>query len=165
MLQPTVRRTWSPKGQTPVHYSWDRRDRLSGLSAISVSPGRHRMNLYFIIQDSNVHAGDFEGFVWQLLSHFAKGMILVVDRWMVHRSAAKKLRFRSGRVDVEWLPAYAPDLNPVEEVWNHSKYADLANFIPEDVNELYEAVAVSLRNQRGQKKLLRSFFRHAQLRI
>jgi hypothetical protein len=30
---------------------------------------------------------------------------------------------------------------------------------------LYEAVAVSLRNQRGQKKLLRSFFHHAQLRI
>lgn len=165
MLQPTVRRTWAPKGKTPIHYSWDRRDRLSALSAISVSPRRHQMNLYFAIQDNNVHAEDFEDFAWQLLSHFTKGIILVIDRWMVHRSAAKKLRFRSGRVGVEWLPAYAPDLNPVEQIWNHSKYADLANFIPEDVNELYEAVAGSLRNQRGQKKLLRSFFHHAQLRI
>ena len=34
------------------------------------------------------------------------------------------------RLDVEWLPAYAPDLNPVEQVWNRCKYTDLANHIP-----------------------------------
>ena len=70
---------------------------------------------------------------------------------MLHRSAAKKLRFRSGQVDMEWLPAYAPDLNPAEQVWNHSKYAEMTNFIPGDVNELYEVVAESLCNRSGQK--------------
>jgi len=165
MLQPTVRRTWAPKGQTPIHYSWDRRDRLSAISAISVSPRRHQLALYFSIQDTNVHADDFEQFVSQMLTHFASGLILVIDRWMVHRSAAKKLRLRFSRLDLEWLPAYAPDLNPVEQVWNHSKYVDLANFIPEDVTTLAKAVRDTIGRQGGRKDLLRSFFHHARLKI
>jgi transposase len=165
MLQPTVRRTWAPKGQTPIHYTWDRRDRLSAISAISVSPRRHQLTLHFSIQDTNVHADDFAQFVSQVLPHFARGLILVIDRWMVHRSAARKLRLRFRRVDLEWLPPYAPDLNPVEQVWNHSKYVDLANFIPEDVHTLGEAVTDTLARQCSQKDLLRSFFHHAQLKI
>ena len=112
-----------------------------------------------------MHADDFEQFVSQMRTHFAKGLILVIDRWMVHRSAAKKLRLRFSQLDLEWLPAYAPDLNPVEQVWNHSKYVDLANFIPEDVNALAKAVRDTLGSQSGQKDLLRSFFHHAQLKI
>jgi len=42
--------------------------------------------------------------------------------------------------ETEWLPAYAPELNPAEMLWNHTKYADLANFIPEDVNDLHQSV-------------------------
>jgi transposase len=41
---------------------------------------------------------------------------------------------------VEWLPAYAPELNPDEQVWNHSKYSQLANFIADNVEHLAEAV-------------------------
>lgn len=165
MLQPTVRRTWAPKGQTPIHYTWDRRDKLSAISAITVSPKRRQVSLYFAIQNTNVHADDFEEFVSRLLTHFTAGLILVIDRWMVHRSAARKLKLRFSRVDVEWLPAYAPDLNPVEQVWNHSKYVELANFIPEDVNTLAETVRKTLAAQSGQKNLLRSFFHHAQLKL
>ena len=159
MLQPTVRRTWAPKGQTPIHYSWERRDRLSVISAIKVSPKRRYLGLYFAIADSNICADDFVAFVAQLLVHFPKGIILVVDRWMVHRCGVRRLRERFGRrVDVEWLPPYAPELNPVEQVWNHSKYGQLANFIPEDIGNLADKVDYSLRYQAGQQNLLRSFF-------
>lgn len=166
MLQPTVRRTWAPKGQTPIHYSWDRRDRISVISAIKVSPKRRYLGLYFDIQDSNICADDFVTFVAQLLLHFPKGIILVVDRWMVHRSGVRQLRQRFGRrVDVEWLPPYAPELNPVEQVWNHSKYGQLANFIPDDINNLADAVDSSLRYQAVQQNLLRSFFHCTKLKI
>lgn len=166
MLQPVVRRTWAPKGQTPIHYSWDRRDRLSAVSAISVSPRNKRLGLYFGLQDTNICADDFEQFASQLFAHFQKGVILVIDRWMVHRSAVGRLkkRFRR-RFCVEWLPAYAPELNPVEGVWNRSKYVDLANYIPEDVCELGRAVCRSLRHTGSEQKLLRSFFKHAKLRL
>jgi transposase len=164
MLQPTVRRTWAPKGQTPIHKSWDRRDRLSAISAVTVSPRRRRLGLYFDILDHNVKADDFEAFVVHILRRLGWPIILVMDRYSVHRAAAKRLRERFGRrITIEWLPAYAPELNPDEQVWNRAKYADLANFIPEDVDELGRAMVDSFRRTRGQQALLRSFFHHAKL--
>jgi transposase len=59
------------------------------------------------------------------------------------------------------LPAYAPELNPVEQVWNHTKYTDLANYKPDDIASLGQAVARSIRSTRAQTPLLRSFFRHS----
>jgi transposase len=166
MLQPTVRRTWAPKGKTPIHRSWDRRDRLSAISAVTVSPQRRRLGLYFDILDHNVRTDDFEQFVVDLLRRLGRPIILVLDRYAVHRCAAKRLARRFGqRVQIEWLPAYAPELNPDEQVWNRAKYTDLANFIPDDVERLGQALADSLRRTRSQQSLLRSFFKHAKLTL
>jgi len=164
MLQPTVRRTWAPKGQTPIHHSWDRRDRLSAISAITVSPQRKRLGLHFDILDHNVKTEDFEWFVVSLLRKLGRPIILVMDRYQVHRSAARRLGARFGkRIRIEWLPPYAPELNPDEQVWNRAKYTDLANFIPDDIYELGHALAGSLRKTRDEQSLLRSFFKHAKL--
>jgi transposase len=164
MLQPTVRRTWGPRGQTPVHYSWDRRDRLSVISALTLSPRRRRLGLYFQWFKHNIKTNQAEAFVAALLGHFPQGIILVWDRWMVHRAAARRLQKRfPRRVDIEWLPAYAPELNPTEQVWNHSKYADLANFIPRDLRHLVRSLVRSLRHTRACPSLLRSFFQFAKL--
>jgi len=166
MLQPVVRRTWAPKGQTPVHYSWDRRDRLSVISAITVSPTRRRLGLYFDIHDHNINTDAFEGFVRWLRHRIRRGIILVLDRWSVHRSGVRRLQGLFGSmVQVEWLPAYAPDLNPVEQVWSHTKYADLANYIPDDIDALAEAVMHSIEQTGCQQTLLRSFFHHAGLTL
>ena len=164
MLQPTVRRTWAPRGQTPIHYSWDRRDRLSVISAVTLSPQRRRLGLYFDVFCRNITTDQAEPFVAALLEHFPKGIILVWDRWSVHRSAARRLAQRfPRRVHLEWLPAYAPDLNPDEQVWNRTKYTDLANFIPENIEQLSRSVRKSLRRTRSQQTLLQSFFKHAGL--
>lgn len=164
MLQPTVRRTWAPRGKTPILKSYDRRDRLSAISAVTVSPKRRRLGLYFDILDHNVKADDFERFVDDLLRRVGRPVILVIDRYSVHRSAAKKLLAKHPRrLSIEWLPAYAPELNPDEQVWNRAKYTDLANFVPDDVLHLGRSVAASLRKTRGQPSLLRSFFKHAEL--
>ena len=166
MLAPTVRRTWAPRGQTPIQYSWGKRGRLSVISSISVSPRRRRLGLYFSIQIDNIRLDDFEAFVSLLLEHFPKGIILVLDRSLVHRWAERRLRKRfAKRIDIEWFPAYAPELNPVEQVWNHSKYSDLANYIPDDVLALENAVFKSIRHICSQKTLLRSFFKKAGLKI
>lgn len=166
MLQPVVRRTWAPKGKTPIEYSWDRRDRLSAISAISVSPKHHRLGLHFSVQDSNIRMDDFEKFVAQLLECFSKGIILVLDRWLVHRWSQRRLHKRfPKRIGFEWFPAYAPELNPVEQVWDRAKYADLANYIPEDVEELCRAVRRSLRHTSCEQKLLVSFFKHTKLEL
>ena len=166
MLQPTVRRTWAPVGETPIHYSWDRRDRLSAISAITVSPQRRRLGLSFDVLDHNVTADDFEWFVERLLRKLQRPLILVLDRYQVHRSAAKRLGARFGsRVGIEWLPPYAPELNPDEQVWKRSKRDKLANFIPDDVWHLGYTLVDTLREIRGEQAMLRSFFDHAGLSL
>jgi transposase len=166
MLQPVVRRTWAPRGQTPVHYSWDRRERLSVISAITVSPTHRRLGLYFDLHDHNINTDAFEVFVRWLRRQVRRGIVLVADRWSVHRSGVRRLQSRFGsKVQVEWLPAYAPELNPVEQVWSHTKYADLANYIPDDVDALAEAVIRSIEKTGGKPTLLRSFFNHARLEL
>ena len=166
MLQPVVRRTWAPKGRTPVQKSWDRRDRLSAEAALTVSPGRLRMGLYFQIHSHNIRFEETIKFLTLVHRHLQRKFILVLDRYSVHRKAVRLLREKHPDwFEAEWLPAYAPELNPVEQVWNHSKYSDLANFIPDDVDHLREELANSMQDQRGRPVLLRSFLKHAELKL
>ena len=166
MLQPVVRRTWAPRGETPVLDCWDRRDRLSVISAITVSPRRRRLGLYFDIFDHNITADDFEPFVARLLKKVGRPITLVLDRWQVHKSGAQRLEKRFGRrVRIEWLPAYSPELNPVEHVWSHTKHSDLANYVPKDALRLGRSVNESLKNKHTNQRLLRSFFQAAKLRL
>lgn len=163
MLQPVVRRTWALRGKTPVHRSWDRHDRLSVISALTVSSKRRRIGLYFSVHSDNIRAKEAGKFVRRLRRQLGgRKLLLVWDRLNTHRSAAPHLT-RSDAISIEWLPAYAPDLNPVEAVWRHAKYADLANFIPDDIGHLHAELAVSLTRQRHDRDLLRGFFSHAGL--
>jgi transposase len=162
MLQPLRRRTWAPCGQTPVHYAWDRHDRWSVLGALSLAPWALRIGVYFRLHDHNIHAVDVVDFVKQLHRQLRRRLILVWDRWNVHRSAAKQLA-RFNWLEIEYLPAYAPELNPVEAMWNHTKYSDLANFIPHDAKQLGTSIADSLNDQRHDAQLKYSFFRYAKL--
>lgn len=164
MLQPLVRRTWAPQGQTPVMYSWDRHDRLSVIAAVSLSTMVRRVGLYFAIHDKNVTAEKFEMFLRQVQRSLGRKLIVVMDRWAVHRKAARAL-FGDERFWIEWLPPYAPDLNPVEHVWNHTKYGDLANYVPEDVLDLEIEFEMSVNRTRRRPELLRSFFHAAKLKI
>jgi transposase len=104
-------------------------------------------------------------FLRQVRQHVRRGWILILDRWVVHRSRVVQNYLDRHRtwITVEWLPAYAPDLNPAEQVWNHAKYSDLANFIPKDCDDLHQHVNASLADQRGNSGLMRSFFKTADL--
>jgi len=164
MLQPLVRRTWAPQGRTPVMYSWDRHDRLSVIAGLSVSARRRRIGLYFAVHEHNVTAEEVEAFLRAVQRHLRRPLIVVLDRWSVHRKAAKAL-VDDKRFWIEWLPPYAPDLNPVESVWDHTKYGDLANYVPDDLADLREAMMASVAQTRRRPALLRSFFHGAQLEM
>jgi transposase len=166
MLQPTVRRTRAPAGQTPVSRAWDRHDRWSVLSALTVSPARRRLGLLFDVWPGNVDAAAVLAMLRALRERHPGGFVLVLDRWSVHRKAVRQFLARGdGRVEVEWLPAYAPELNPVEQVWQRAKYTDLANFVPEQAEQLRRAVEESLVSTRGRQDVLRSFFAYAKLKL
>lgn len=164
MLQPVVRRTLAPRGQTPILDCWDRHDRLSVISALTLAPRRRRIGLPFDIHAHNIQTGDVCGFVQAVRRRLRRKIILVLDRWSVHRATVRRLLERhAGSIDVEPLPPYAPELNPAEQVWNHTKYADLANYLPDDIHELGVEVAGSILHTGSLPALLRSFFKKAGL--
>jgi len=166
MLQPLVRRTWAPRGETPSQYSWDRRDRLSGIAALTLSPVRDHFGLYFQLHASNIHAEEVIAFLKRIHQHLGRNFILILDRYSVHRHAVRLLQEAGvDWLEVEWLPSYAPELNPVEMVWNHTKYGDLANFIPDDIDHLRQEVDHSIEGIDNEQDLLRSFFSYTGLAL
>lgn len=166
MLQPVMRRTWAPRGQTPILKSWDRHDRRTAISALTLAPLRRRLGLHFQLLDHNVRWPDVYRFVRSVMIRVRRPVTVVLDRLNAHRSAMRRLIDRFGnRVKVEYLPAYAPELNPVEGVWGHTKHDDLANFVPDNINHLDTRVRQSINKMKTESDLLRSFFARAGLEL
>lgn len=146
--------------------SWDRHDRLSVIGAVALAPKRERVAGCFDLQRTNVKADDVVVFLRRLRRKLRRPLIVVWDRWSVHRSAEKKIAKLGWRgIEFEYLPAYAPELNPVEAMWSHAKYAKLANYVPDDVDQLDNAVHASLHDQARNHQLKLSYFKTAQLRL
>lgn len=163
MLQPVCRRTWALRGRTPIFRQWDRRDRLSVISALTVAPRRRRYGLYWALHRHNIRSAHVLQFLRALHRHLPRGFTLLWDRSQPHRAATVRawLTARAPRIVVEWLPAYAPDCNPAEHIWGHTKYGDLANFAPADLDHLEGALVTSFTETRGERALLAAFFRAA----
>lgn len=129
-MAPLVRRTWAPRGQTPILLQRTRsRDKVSMIATLTVSPWRRYLGLYAaLVVNANVNAERLVEFLRTLLRHRRGPMILIWDRLNVHRAGpVKVLERRHPRLHTELLPPYAPELNPVERVWSYLKLNPLAN--------------------------------------
>lgn len=163
-LTPTARRTLAPRGRGAVREAWDRRDKLSAISCITVSPAAGRPGLYFEVLRHNVSAEDVVGFLEGL--HRRLGALTVVwDRNGIHGKAAavKKWLAAHPGVVAEDFPGYVPDLNPDEGVWGWTKYGRLANLAAEDVDELWDEVVEELIDLKHRPDLPRAFIRQTGL--
>jgi transposase len=163
-LTPTVRRTLAPRGRTPVLEAWDRRDRWSAISCITVSPVACRPGLYFDLLDHNVHGEDVVTFLADL--HRRLGPLSVVwDRNQIHSKSrvVKAWLAKHPGVVAEDFPGYVPDLNPDEGVWGWTKYGRLANLAAKDRDELWGRVVDELLTVKYRPDLLRGFIRQTGL--
>jgi len=163
-LTPTVRRTLAPRGKTPVLDAWDRRDRWSAISCITVSPVAGRPGLYFDLFDHNVHGEDVVGFLAEL--HRRVGPVTVVwDRNNIHSKskAVKAWLAKHPEVVAEDFPGYVPDLNPDEGVWGWTKYGRLANLAADNADQLWDHVVDELVEVKFRPDLLRGFIRQTGL--
>lgn len=160
-LTPTVRRTLAPRGQTPLLDCWDRRDRLSAISCISLSPRRRRPGLYFELLPCNqtVHGEDVVAFLQQLRRQLRGSFTVIWDRSKIHSrsKAVKAWLAKHGEVVVEDFPGYAPNLNPDEWVWSWTKYGRLSNLAAWDIEELWDHVMMALIDLKFQPGMLKAF--------
>lgn len=163
-LTPTVRRTLAPRGKTPVLEAWDRRDKWSAISCITLSPVAARPGLYFDLLDHNVRGPDVVTFLAEL--HRRLGRVTVVwDRNQIHSKSKVVKAWLATHPDVvaEDFPGYVPDLNPDEGVWGWTKYGRLANLAANDKDELWDHVVEELITVKHRPDLLRGFIRQTGL--
>jgi transposase len=91
--------------------------------------------------------------------------LLVWDRLPAHRSRLVRdfLAAQNGRVAMEYLPAYAPELNPVEYIWGYCKHHELPNVCPKDYAQLQGGTRRALRRMRRRPALITAFWKQASL--
>ena len=163
MLTPTVRRTWAPRGHTPLLRHRYSHDKISAISAVTVSPRRQRLGLYCHFHFTNISELEVVAFLRLLLHHLRGPIVLLWDGGSIHRGAVvQHLLARHPRLHVARFPAYAPELNPDEQVWNHFK-ATLANGCPMTLDELVDDLSRLARRARRSPALLRGFIRESDL--
>jgi putative transposase len=163
MLIPTRGRTWSPEGDTPITRYNYKHDRISALATLSVSAFRKHVGLYTRFQQNNFNAMDVASFLRMLLQHLRGEVILLWDRAKIHKGPfIREVCERFPRLHIEQFPAYAPELNPVEFVWQDFK-KHTANCLLLDKTDIRQKLHANKRRAIGSQEKLRSFILASQL--
>jgi transposase len=167
-LTPTVRRTLAPRGQTPILRCWDKRDKISAISAITLTPQRYLPGLAFwLLPDKkNFHGEEVVEFLKQLRQLMPR-FTVIWDRSKIHSKAkvVKAYLAEHPEIVAEDFPGYAPELNPDEMVWGWTKHGRLSNYAAPDTVALRSSVTAELEDLRQHPYELWDFIEHTGLPI
>jgi len=163
--RPSVRRTWAPRGQTPLlreHFNWKR---LSAIGAIVWRPDEARTRLFLSLCPGSVDSDKAVAFLQNLRRHVRGKVALLWDGLPAHRSGKVKQHIASQDhwLMVERLPAYAPELNPVEALWSAINAKATANYSPDTIDELDAQLTSAVRLLRRKAHTGLNFVKHAGL--
>ena len=153
--EPGLGRTYGLQGQTPVVRTTGQRQKVNAISALNAKGA-----FWSAVYTGNFNATRFVGF----LKDFRRGrpgkVYLVVDGHPSHRAkrVSEYVQSTRGRLELHFLPPYAPDLNPDEFVWQHTKTNGVAKKPLRKGESLRQRVAQDLAKVKASRKLVRSFF-------
>jgi transposase len=153
-LLPARVRTYAPRGQTPVLRVPLTHDHLSAISALTAS-GRVLMQ----VQEEAFRGPRVVRFLKHLLQHIGGTLLVLWDGAPIHRSKVVKQFLAEGgaeRVWLEQLPAYAPELNPVEGIWRYLKRVGLRNICCRTLSDLRYELRLATANLRHKAQVLAS---------
>jgi len=159
--QPSVARTWAPRGETPqltFRFNWGK---------LAVIAGVTWRQFYFRPYPGTIRSPRVVDFLRRLLRQIRGKLLVIWDGLAAHRSRQVRdfLTAVGDRLRLARLPAYAPELNPTEYVWGHLKRHALANFCPRDWQHLSEEARRALRRAQRRPTLVRAFWKQAELAL
>jgi transposase len=164
--RPPVRRTWAPRGETPVltyAFNWKK---LSIALAVGFRWDFRRSGLFFETRPGSYNDHTLIEFLNDLKREFrGRRVILIWDGLPSHKSRPMQAYLRAQRswLTVERLPGYAPDLNPAELVWGNVKGCELANLCADNLAEVEQELRRGLRRVRRSPTLAFAFLHHTGL--
>ena len=167
-LLPSVRATWAPRGQTPVlrhRFAWKR---LSIAGALVYEPDGSDAHLVFQLCPGAYNDElliEFLTDLHQLEQH--RSVVLIWDGLPSHRSRRMLEWVASQRewLRIEPLPGYAPDVNPIEQVWGNLKSTELANLCSDSIDEVANIADDGLDRIGSDAPLCFAFLHHCGLRL
>jgi transposase len=157
--KPTRVRTWAPRGQTPLlheSFNW---------KSLSIIGGLTLTRFCFQIHKGSIKSPQVVEFIKHLQRHIQGRLLIIWDGAAIHRSrlVSDYLETTDGRVVTERLPAYAPELNPVEYMWAHLKCHEIANLITTQAWQLSMEATAALRRMRRRPTIIAACFHQAEL--
>jgi len=154
--EPAPGRTYGLKGQTPVVRTSGQRQKVSAVSAVNA-----RGAFWSDVYTGTLNAARFVGFLKAFMRGRTRRVMLVVDGHPSHKAKVVKDYVKStrGRLELHFLPPYAPDLNPDEFVWQYAKRQGVSKRPLKKGESLKERVAKDLADVKKNKRLVRSFFK------
>ncbi len=148
-------RTWGLRGKTPEVRTSGQRQSVNAVEAVTAQGG-----FWYELYTERLNAAKF----LELLRHFLRAqkgrVLLVLDSHPAHtaRIIAAYVQSRGGRLELHFLPGYAPEINPDEFVWNHLKNEGVAKKPLRQGESLRERVRADLDRLKSRPALVRSFF-------
>jgi transposase len=149
-------RTWGVRGKTPEVPTSGQRQKVSAISAVQA-----RGAFWYEVYTARFNAQHFIELLGRFLKHRRGPVFLVLDGHPSHRAkaVAQYVQQLRGRLELHFLPGYAPELNPDEFVWNHLKRQGVSKKPLRKNESLRHRVLADLAKIQSQPALLRSFFR------
>lgn len=160
-LRPSVNKTWSPAGHASLMKAPLLRDHLSVIGGLTWEG-----HLYTQIHRAAINAKGAIDFLRHLLHHLPGPLLMLWDGARIHRSrelAAFRRLDTQQRLVIEHFPAYAPEVDPQEYVWQHLKHVDLRNLTSYSLDQLWARLQDATSRLRGRVGLLKNLVRHAGL--
>ena len=138
-------------------------------AALMVREGHLKNRIELLLEEVNMSrtriAASLTAATMALLRHIPGSLLIVWDRLSAHRSCITRdfIAAQGERVWVEYLPGYAPELNPVEYIWGYWKQHALPNVCPKDYWSLGETARRTLKRMRRRPRLITAFWQQAEL--
>jgi transposase len=157
---PAVVRTWAPVGQTPLLQEALRYEHVSALSAMTPEG-----KLYLMSKEESFKAPDVVVFLQHLMELIPGKLLVLWDRGRIHRAriVTEFVARHCARLATDFFPAYAPDLNPDEGVWQYLKYVELRNLCCKTLKEIRHELVQAVKRLRAKPLIIRSFMDRAGL--
>jgi transposase len=157
--RPHRTRTWAPRGQTPIlhHcFNWKNLSLIAGLTL---------WQFYFELFPETIRAEHLVVFLRHLRRSIPGKLLVIWDGLPAHcsRLVREWIEEQRGAIATARLPAYAPELNPLEYIWAYLKQHELPNVCTKSLWSLGEAARTSLRRMRRKKKLICAFWKQSSL--
>lgn len=155
-LVPPVGKTWSRRGITPIvrhPFRWPKFSAIAGVTT--------RRQLIFLVHKGTIRADQCRKFILHILRHVKGPVILIWDNNKPHKGLkVQEIELAAeGRLTIEYLPPYSPQLNPPEFVFAHLKKDELANSCHKTLPDLQHELRRAVMRTRMRPKLMEGFLK------